>query len=60
MSGYDHFRPPDHLSPMGKVAFRVFCAVGFTVSMALFIYFVVPFVLEYVSKPFSAWVGSFF
>jgi hypothetical protein len=58
MSQFDHFRPPEHLSLSGKLAFRVLCWAVFVIAMALFAYFVVPLVAEHISKPFSEWVGT--
>lgn len=57
---YDHFRPPEHLSRTGKLLFRALCLVTFVVAMAGFSYFVLPLVAEYVSGPFSTWVGNLF
>ena len=52
---YDHFRPPEHFSPTGKLAFRALCLVTFIVAMALFSYFVLPLIYEHVSHPLSQW-----
>lgn len=60
MSDYDHFRPPAHFTPLQGLTFRLLCIVSFVVCMALFAYFVLPLVEQYVSVPFSEWVGSFF
>ena len=55
---YDHFRPPEHLSPMGKALFRLLCLVTFIVVMVAFAYFVGPLINEYVGDPFGEWVGN--
>ncbi|RFC68341.1 hypothetical protein DY251_04995 [Mesorhizobium denitrificans] len=57
---YDHFRPPDHFSPLGKIAFRTFCSLLFIIGMSLFIRFVLPLVETHVSVPFRDWVLSLF
>lgn len=56
----DDFRPPAHFTPLQGLAFRLLCIVTFAVGMALVAYFVIPLVEQYVSVPFSNWVGSFF
>jgi hypothetical protein len=53
---YDHFRPPEHFSPTGKLAFRALCLVTFIIVMALFSYFVLPIIYEHVSLPFADWI----
>lgn len=55
---YDHFRPPEHFSPRGRFLFRALCWVTFIVGMLAFSYFVVPIIAQYVSQPFSEWVGN--
>jgi hypothetical protein len=55
---YDHFRPPEHFSPAGKFAYRAVLTILFLLIMAAFVYFVVPVIQIYVSKPLSTWVGD--
>jgi hypothetical protein len=52
---YDHFRPPEHFSPSGKMVFRALCWVTFIIAMALFSYFILPLVYRYVSLPLGDW-----
>jgi hypothetical protein len=55
---YDHFRPPEHFSPMGKVLFRLLCLATVVIVMSAFAYFVAPLINEYVGVPFGNWVGN--
>lgn len=57
---YDHFRPPEHFSPRGRILFRLLCWATFIVGMVAFIYFVVPIIETHVSTPFAEWVGDTF
>ena len=56
----DDFRPPEHFTPLQGLGFRLLCIVSFVVVMTLASYFALPLVEQYVSVPFSNWVGSFF
>lgn len=60
MSGYDHFRPPEHFTPVQGFLFRLLCIVSFIILMSLAVYFIMPLVEQYVSVPLSDWVGSLF
>jgi hypothetical protein len=51
-----HIGPDPRLPFAGKVLFWLFWIVG----MALIAIFIAPLVAEYISTPFSQWVGSFF
>lgn len=55
---YDHFRPPEHFSPAGKIGFRVLCLVTVAIVMSAAAYFVAPLINEYVGRPFGEWVGN--
>lgn len=52
---YDHFRPPEHFSPAGKLAFRLLCLATVVIAMSAFAYFVAPLINEYVGVPFADW-----
>lgn len=56
----DDFRPPAHFTPVQGFFFRLLCFATFAVGMFLLVDFVGPLVEQYVSVPFSNWVGSFF
>jgi hypothetical protein len=51
-----HIGPDPKLPTAGKAFFWVFWIAG----MVLFAVYVLPFIAEYASEPFSKWVGSFF
>lgn len=54
----DYFRPPDHLSPLGKIGYRLLCWVSFIIIMGLFSHFVLPLVYQYVSLPLGDLVDA--
>ena len=56
---YDHFRPPEHFSPMGKALFRLLCLVTFIVIMVAFAYFVGPLINRYIGAPLADAVTNF-
>lgn len=53
---YDHFRPPEHFSRMGRYLFRALCLVTVVVVMAVFAYFVGPLIDRYVGFPLGDFV----
>ncbi|PAP96642.1 hypothetical protein [Mesorhizobium wenxiniae] len=55
---YDHFRPPEHLSPTGKLLFRALCLVTFIVAMGAVIYYLGPLIDRYVGVPFADWITN--
>jgi hypothetical protein len=55
---YDHFRPPEHFSPRGRVLFRLLCWVAFIIGMVAFAYFVAPLIDKYAGVPFADWITN--
>lgn len=52
---HDDFRPPDHYTPLGKLAFRVSGLLTVFALLSLFAYFVLPLVWTYISLPAGDW-----
>lgn len=50
---YDHFRPPEHFSPRGRILFRLLCVVTVVIVMSAFAYFVGPLIDSYVGNPLA-------
>lgn len=57
---YDHFRPPEHFGPVGRVLFRLLCLVTVIIVMGAVTYFVGPLIDRYIGVPFADWVTNLF